>query len=92
MLNLAEMTIVQYSAKRVFITLLFHQQQARLSHFLGDTLNLNSHILGHCFWAETPSIFKHKKPFSEKMKGYVLYTTQSFFFRQFITQARWLMA
>jgi hypothetical protein len=38
-----------------------------------------------------PSVFKHKNPFSEKMKG-VFFIQPDAFFRQFITQARWLMA
>jgi|GEM_PF-2317180 hypothetical protein len=38
------------------------------------------------------SVFKHKNPFSEKMKGVFFVQPDAFFFRQFITQARWLMA
>jgi len=32
------------------------------------------------FWADSPSIFKHKNPFSEKMKGVFFIQPDAFFF------------
>ena len=73
------MTKVQYSAKRVFITLLFNQQQARLSHFLGDNLSLNLRILRYCLGLICSPFLSIKTHFLRKWRRYSLYNPMLFF-------------